>query len=342
MRIEAIWQELEAELIAGAGGAWLSRFALPDPRNALLIAIDTLSRARALLLPLSAVAIPNRRDWPQCRGLELFAVQVDDKSHLGVRLLDNEYSDVFAALAEDIAPRVASAANEKVAARVILDRLRRWQKFLSARVEEFSVSRQRGLFGELHLLRHVLLPLIGAESSVTAWRAPLASHQDFQFPRAAIEVKTTTAKQPQAVRITSERQLDCTGTLALFLFVVVLDEREVKPDKPTQGETLPGSIAALREALGSGNAVRDSFDDRLLDAGYLDADAPRFEARRFAQRSHQCFHVVDGFPRLLEGDLPVGVGDVSYALSLAACAPFTVPVTTMISAIKGSTQDEQV
>ena len=33
MRIEAIWQELEAELVAGAGGAWLSRFALPDPRN---------------------------------------------------------------------------------------------------------------------------------------------------------------------------------------------------------------------------------------------------------------------------------------------------------------------
>ena len=113
MRIETIWQALEAELIAGAGGAWLSRFALPDPRNTLLVAIDTSSRSRALLLPLSAAAIPNRRDWPQCRGLELFAVQLDGESHLGVRLLDNEYSDVFAALAEDIAPRVASAADEK-------------------------------------------------------------------------------------------------------------------------------------------------------------------------------------------------------------------------------------
>ena len=49
---------------------------------------------------------------------------------------------------------------------------------------------------------------------------------------------------------TSERQLDGTGTLALFLFVAVLDEREVEPDKPAQGETLPASIAALRQALG--------------------------------------------------------------------------------------------
>lgn len=338
MRIEAIWQELETELITGAGGAWLSRFALPNPRNKLLVAIDSSSRARALLLPLSAAAIPNRRDWPECRGLELFVVVIDGTSHLGVRLVDNEYSDVFAALAEDIAPRVVSAGDEKVAVRMMLDRLRRWQRFLSARAEGFSISRQRGLFGELYLLRHVLVPNLGAESSVTAWRAPFASHQDFQFARAAVEVKTTTAKQPQDVRITSERQLDDTGTLALFLFVAVLDEREVEPDKPAPGETLPASIAALREALGSANSVRDTFDDRLLDAGYLDADAPRFEARRYAPRSSYCFQVVDGFPRLLEANLPIGVGDVSYALSLAACAPFSVPISTIFSAIEEPTQ----
>jgi hypothetical protein len=34
-----------------------------------------------------------------------------------------------------------------------------------------------------------------------------------------VEVKTTAAKQPQSVRITSERQLDDTGVGALFLHV---------------------------------------------------------------------------------------------------------------------------
>lgn len=338
MRIEAIWQELDAELQAGASGAWLLRFALPDSRNKLLVAINTSSRDRALLIPLSSAAIPNRRDWPQCKGLELFAPQVDGTSHFGVRLLNHVYSDVFAILAEDIAPRVAAAADEKSAARVMLDRLNRWQKFLSARADGLSVSRQRGLFGELYFLRYVLLPQVDVPSAVMAWRAPERSHQDFQFASASIEVKTTTAKQPQDIRITSERQLDSTGTSALFLFVAVLDEREVEPNGTVQGETLPAAVAALRNLLGSNNVPRDTFDDRLLDAGYLDADAPRFEARRFALRSQQCFQVVDGFPRLLEGSLPSGIGDVSYALSLAACAPFAVPVTAVISAISGAQQ----
>lgn len=336
MRIESIWEELEAELQAGADGAWLLRFALPDPRNSLLVALDTSSGNRALLVPLSRTVIPIRREWPQCHGLELFAVQVAGASHFGVRLRNYQYTDVFAALAEDLAPRIASAGDEKVAVRVILGRLRRWQKFLSASVDRLSVSRQRGLFGELYFLRHVLLPHVGARSAVMSWRGVFGSHQDFQFSSAAIEVKTTTAKQPQDIRITSERQLDNTGTPALFLFVAVLDEREVEPNTAGQGETLPAAVAAIRNILGSHNLLRDTFDDRLLDVGYLDADAPRFEVRRFALRSEQCLHVVDGFPRLLEANLPVGVGDVSYALSVAACASFVVPVTTVISTIRRS------
>ena len=268
----------------------------------------------------------------------MFSPPHEGTTQFGVRLLNHVYSDVFAILAEDIAPRVAAAADEKSAARVMLDRLNRWQKFLSARADGLSVSRQRGLFGELYFLRYVLLPQVDVPSAVMAWRAPERSHQDFQFASASIEVKTTTAKQPQDIRITSERQLDSTGTSALFLFVAVLDEREVEPNGTVQGETLPAAVAALRNLLGSNNVPRDTFDDRLLDAGYLDADAPRFEARRFALRSQQCFQVVDGFPRLLEGSLPSGIGDVSYALSLAACAPFAVPVTAVISAISGAQQ----
>lgn len=250
MRIEAIWQELEAELQAGAGGAWLLRFALPDPRNTLLVALNSSSQDRALLLPLSSAAIPSRRDWPQCKGLELFAAQVEGTSYFGVRLLDHQYSDVFSALAEDIAPRVVTVADEKGAARVMLDRLRRWQKFLSARADGLSVSRQRGLFGELYFLRYVLLPQIDVQSAIIAWRAPERSHQDFQFASTSIEVKTTTAKQPQVIRVTSERQLDSTGIAALFLVVVVLDEREVEPNAPVLGETLPPPLPGFAISLG--------------------------------------------------------------------------------------------
>src|SRR5262249_27739282 len=152
---------------------------------------------------------------------------------------------------EDVAPRVCVAANERAAVASLLERLRRWQKFLAARATELSVSRQRGLFGELHVLQHWILPEFGAAGAVSCWRAPQAAHQDFQFPNGAVEVKTTIEKQPQAVRITSERQLDDVGVRALFLFVVVLDERVTETPGPVDGESLPGIIAELRRRLDS-------------------------------------------------------------------------------------------
>jgi hypothetical protein len=167
--------------------------------------------------------------------------------------------------------------------------------------------------------------------AVAGWRAPQAAHQDFQFAAGAVEVKTTTAKQPQAVRVTSERQLDDAGIRALFLHVVVLDEREVEPGAAGSGECLPGVIADLRSRLASEPSALELFDDRLLEAGYLDAAAPRYEGRRFTLRRELTFHVQRGFPRLVERDLPAGVGDVNYALSLAAGAPWTVTVAAMLA-----------
>lgn len=41
------------------------------------------------------------------------------------------------------------------------------------------------------------------------------------------------------------------------------------------------------------------------------------------------------FPRLVEADLPAGVGDVSFAVSLATCEPFAAPVSAMLDALVG-------
>ncbi len=333
MRIEALWSELEQEAGAGSASAWLSRYALPETGIPLLVAVEVPTRRRALLLTLRSSSLPSSRDWPQCRGLEVFGVAIEGVPHLGVRLVDTNFADVFAALAEDVAPRVSAAPDERAAAAALLERLKRWQKFLTARATDFSVSRQRGLFGELHVLERWLLPAFGSATAITCWRAPLATHQDFQFPNGAIEVKTTTEKQPQSVRVTSERQLDDTGIRTLFLFVVVLDERITDVPGPTDGQSLPEIIASLRRTLDPTPLARLEFDDRLLEAGYLDADAPRFEGRRYSLRSEHPYRVREGFPRILERDLATGIGDVSYDLSLAACAPFFVPSDDMISTL---------
>ncbi len=330
MKIEEIWCELEAESKAGSASAWLTRFALPQPSQPLLVALESSMNRRALLLPLPKSAIPAKRDWPVCRGVEVFSIAFSGEAHLGVRLLDRACVDVFAALAEDLAPRVAVTSDACTAAKVMLARLRRWQKFLAAGAAGLSIEKQRGLYGELYTLRAHLLPALGASISITNWRAPLAAHQDFQFKAGAVEVKTTTAKQPQSVRITSERQLDDSGIPSLFLHVVVLDEREVEGPGLSHGESLPDIVRSLRDLVQADERVSETFDDRLLEAGYLDSDAPRYETRLFALRGEHSFCVKNGFPRLVERNLPVGIGDVAYMLSITACEAFALPTAKVM------------
>ncbi|MGD9596828.1 MAG: PD-(D/E)XK motif protein [Steroidobacteraceae bacterium] len=332
MRIESLWRELELEARSGGAAAWLTRYALPEPSTPLLVGLETANSRRALLLPIPASAMPPRRDWPHCGGLEVFANSFGGTTHLGVRLIDAPCADVFTALAEDVAPRVAAASDPREAAKAMLARLRRWQRFLAAGSGGLSLERQRGLFGELHALREHILPSLGASRAVAGWRSPLRTHQDFQFSAAAIEVKTTVAKQPISVRITSERQLDAVGSRALFLYVLMLDERETDAGPGTRGETLPELVRHLRQ--GFSQDVLESFDDRLLEFGYLEVDAPRYEARRFTKRQERAFLVSEDFPRITEAVLPVGIGDISYALSLAACEPFAVSVEQMLATIR--------
>ncbi|MCX6936349.1 MAG: PD-(D/E)XK motif protein [Verrucomicrobia bacterium] len=62
----------------------------------------------------------------------------------------------------------------------------------------------------------------------------------------------------------------------------------------------------------------------LLAAGYLDRDASRYVSPGYAVRRADTFRVNAAFPRVIEASLPLGVGSVSYDLSLAACAVFAV------------------
>ncbi len=170
------------------------------------------------------------------------------------------------------------------------------------------------------------MPLLGG-AAVAGWKGPDGAHQDFQFARAWIEVKTTLAKQPQSVRIASERQLDETRAPALFLHVLALEAHECG------ATTLPVVVAELRGALTGWPAAREDFEESLLAAGYLDQHAPRYESTGYAVRQVQSFRVLGAFPHIVEASLPGGVGEVTYSLSLAACAAHLVADEELAAAL---------
>jgi len=316
MTIEAQWQTLETEARTVSDEGWRLRLARPVGGHPLFAAVS--GGRRVLLLRVPAAAIPSRADWPECTGLDVLAVNLDGHAYLGVALREPRFADVFTALAEDLARRIETSASSGVSGvAVFLGQLRRWQRFLAIARDGLDPVAQRGLWGELHFLKTCLLPLLGG-AAVNGWKGPDGAHQDFQFSGAWIEVKTTLAKQPQTVRIASERQLDDTRAPALFLHVLALEAHE------GGGLTLPTAVADLRAILTAWPAGREAFEDALVAAGYLEQHAPRYAGTGYAVRQAQSFRVRGDFPRIVEAGLPPGVGEVSYSLSLAACIPCLV------------------
>jgi len=331
MKIEDVWRELESEATR-TSGKWLTRLARPDPGTLLLVAVDGETGARTLLLPCSPDSLPPRGRWPVTNGLDVFRIALDGIEYVAVRLRDSSASAVFSALGQDIAERVSLQSTPAGALATALERIRRWQQFLSASTE-LSPEAQRGLWAELHVLLNHLIPAVGAVAAAEAWQAASGAHQDFRFAGGAIEAKCTAGKPPPRVRVTSERQLDDCGVGLLFLHVVIVDERDVPSTPEVSGSTLPDIIEATRRAVSDDSAARALLDDRLLEAGWLDIRSPLYSSRRWAVRQELSFAVTDGFPRLTEKSLPTGIGSVSYELDLGSCADFSITTNRMISLI---------
>jgi hypothetical protein len=329
MKIDEIWRELEAEIRSEA--SWLTRLARPQTGYPILVGLEQATRTRALLLPVGKKDLPHRTEWPEYRSLELALMALNSTPHLCVRLRESSFADVFSALAEDVVPRIGACPDGKRAVSILMDRLHLWQKFLKSAGQGLSLEDQKGLWGELYTLRSHMLPGRGATEALAGWKGRAAAHQDFQFPDGAVEIKTTSAKQPLSIRITSERQLDNTGVGNLFLHVLVVDEREVPAGDEGPGLSLPGLIAGIREQLSDEAVMLALFNDRLIEAGWLDPMASRYEGRRWTLRAEHTYRVAGDFPRIIEASLPPGIGDVSYAISLYACAAFEVQHEAMYS-----------
>lgn len=328
--IGEIWTELEAELATELGApkahGLLTRLATPEADQRLRVGIEWPSKARVLLFSARMSFLPARATWPECRGLELrLDVQSDGIATLVVRLRDSERKDVFTVLAEDLARR-AGGASEADSARRVLAALGRWQKFLAAASRSLSDEARRGLWGELWALERVLVPAIGIDAAVSAWCGPSGAPQDFRHAGTAVEVKTRAARSPAVVRISGEQQLHEVPWQHLFLLHLAVDEQD------GSGETLPQRVFKVR-TLASATPVSEMLEDALLNAGWLEAESHKHQARGFLERQIDAFLVTDGFPRLTPPSLPAGVGCVAYELSLDAAEPHKRPVEEIRQAL---------
>jgi hypothetical protein len=193
---------------------------------------------------------------------------------------------------------------------------------------------RRGLFGELTILRDHLLPAMPAREAVRAWTGPTAANQDFQLPASAIEVKTSSGKEPQTLVISNERELDERGTVQLILAHLSLDER-----RGGNGESLNAAVERTRAAV-TDIGARAVLVDLLVRAGYLMHQRDMYDEPRYTVREQRFWHVTGDFPRITEADLRQGVGDCRYRIATAGLDPYLMTEEAVATALRGGSQDE--
>lgn len=315
-----LWDGMKNDTTASDAGLLVRRVA-PESTADLYVGLQFPGGYRLFLVTVSRGAVSLDSVDLSCEAIEIDIIptptQEAGRCAVALRLLDEEYSDLFQALVRDIIEHTIALKNENEVVVELVARLLRWRRFLrNAGARGLGLFAQRGLFGELTFLRRYLLPSRNPLHACESWKGPEGADQDFQLGPLAIEVKTTTTHRPQVLSIASERQLDTVGLDKLLLYFVLLDVRS------GAGQTLPECIEGIRDVLRREPLASRIFEEKLLEAGYLDSHAKYYVTRGYTPRDEGFFEIRDGFPRITEDMLPAGVGAIKYSLLIAACTNY--------------------
>jgi hypothetical protein len=271
---------------------------------------------------------------PTLRGIEcsLARDDADGKRLLSLKLMDSTLQDIFYRLCLDIVTASADAPTEAEVVTRMIGRTWRWHHLLRGGGDSrLSPEEQKGLIGELIVLEKLFLPLFPARDAVSAWRGPLGAPKDFEIGRIAVEAKARRGGAIPYVAISSEYQLDGSGTDALFLHVVELDQTT-----PDSSEAFTITAVAERIAVTvrlADQGAADILESLLIAAGFRWEDD--YSDTNWLRGPDRQYLVNTGFPSITSDSFPAGVSMVRYSVSLVQCEPFRVTAELITSRLKG-------
>ena len=188
--------------------------------------------------------------------------------------------------------------------------IRAWQSAWKPARQAMDKIVQVGLFGELLVLRSVMIPTLGP-AAVDQWSGPDSERHDFVGGQLHIEVKTTRKSRPEH-EISRLDQLRVPDGCQL-LFVSVQLEESVGGN-----ESLATQVDAIVDLLRGDAAALDLFMTKMANMGWSEETRNSGELLRFFLRGAEAYAVDDDFPRLPDDfHPPSGVVSVKYTVDLA-------------------------
>lgn len=272
-------------------------------------------------LVLEAPTVDPAPRLPKLRGLVARVVPAGEgRSRISLRLVDASLQDIFSRLCHDLVDASRVADTEESAAQVAIRRTWRWHHLLRGGGPGLlSAEEQKGLIGEIHVLRR-LIDLVGGAAAVASWRGPLGAPKDFEVGPHAIEAKARRGAATAHVRISSEDQLDGNGVDVLLLHVI-----DLSTAVDGEGTTLSDCARDLFDAVRDlDEGLLEPLEDRFVAAGFHWTDD--YSEFQWSEGQHRIYRVIDGFPCLqASSSLPTGVSQVKYAIDLNAIDEYQLP-----------------
>lgn len=244
------------------------------------------------------------------QALEAVVVQIieTDRTYLDI-YAKGHYEMIFTPMANQIFAGVSIQGRRPFD--VVVETIEEFRGALKPLKPDLTLAEQIGLFGEIWVLRNVLIPNIGSRACAL-WSGPDAERHDFIGDSAHIEVKTTT-KSEDKHEISRMDQLRAPSGKKLLFASIQLEKSE-------GGEkTLATLIDEVIEALGKDGKAIDAFESRLAKMRWHDGLRQSGELRKFSVRDAQFFEVEGSFPRLPDDYIPPrGITAIKYTIDISS------------------------
>lgn len=303
------WRSLN---LGNEGNGWRTIAVTPSGVCGLAAGRRSPGNEEALLVGFSNTAIPAAEKLPDGAGFSVERVDPygDGTTWLALTRTADGNADLFLTMVCDVA---GSLDDEKNATgihpvRRFLGRVRAWQEFMRKGAQALSAEAEIGLFGEIAFLAALITAGMEPVICLESWVGPLEAAQDFELGTGAVEVKATLSAAGFFAKIGSLDQLDDAVRQPLFIAGIRLRQIE-------DGRTLPDSVNAMRLSLTDDMEATRVFSERLIAVGYFDSHADRY-SRRFALGATPIMQVSGDFPRLTNGNVPVGITRAVYEIDL--------------------------
>jgi hypothetical protein len=248
-------------------------------------------------------------------SIELF----HNPKYLVITLKDKDFFDIFIHLVGSLYQTIKNvkAADDYVPLFILT--VNQWIQFFTLTDnEKLSINEVKGLWGELLILKELIISEDNINSALVAWKGPFDKSHDFEFDNIDLEIKTKSPEQI-SVKIASEHQLDIEPGKDLHL--VALTIKEDINDGASLSEQYIEIAKLIAEGLGDINIFLVAlFQKGLTPLNIGDYDNLRFKCVKKA--TYDC--LMSDFPKLTKQNIHSAISGVTYKLNLTIMDKFLI------------------